>query len=135
MIMKIVCEIPTFISVLFDTAFQEKKKTGISPVDYFNGFAIFGAPIAASSKYLAGKLGFIYDKLWEDNRDVGFFLRKNLGSKQYAVLHVFPYRQLGFLEDDWAWIACLDGFEGKAMSAAEATIDWEEWSMQFKEEV
>lgn len=126
---------PTFINVLFDAAFQRKKKTGRTPVDYLNGFAVFDASIYACGKYIADKLGFIYDTLTEDTRDVGYFLRRNIGSTRYVILHVFPYRQLGFLSDDWAWIACLRGLEGEAMSAAEKTINWEEWRMQFKEEV
>ena len=126
---------PIFIPVLFATPFHEGDKPGDSPIDYFNGFAVFGAPIAASSKILADKVGFIYDKLTEDALDVGFFLRRNIGSTRYVILHVFPYRQLGFLADDWAWIACLKGFEGKAMSAAEATIDWDAWRKSSKKEI
>lgn len=101
-------EKPIFVNmVLFATPYKE----GNFRIDYLNGFAVFRAPIASSSQYLADQVGFIYDKLTDDPRDVGFFLRKTIGSTRYLILHVFPYQQLGFLTEDWVWIACLKGLE------------------------
>ncbi len=134
-IIKTISKQPIFVSILFPTEYRDDYKVGDSPIDYLNGFAVFEAPIYVCGKYLADKLGFIYDTLTEDTRDVGFFLRRNIGSTRYVILHVFPYKRLNTGSFQYIWIACLKGLESKAKSAEEATINWEEWRIQFKEEV
>lgn len=132
-IIKTISKHPTFVSVLFPTEYRDDYKAGDSPIDYFNGFAVFEAPIYACGKYLADKLGFIYDTLTEDPRDVGFFLRRNIGLTRYVILHVFPYKRLNTGSFQYIWIACLKGLESKAKSAAYAIIDWDKLNETIEE--